>query len=187
MLALCTRKNSSGTSPSELLTKRKLRTLVPPLNVNENTKTKLKRPTVRQSRHLQPLNTNGTVRYLQNNSWTRAGIILNKNDMPRSYTLLDDKDKVIRGNRRHLIKMDLNFVNTENSNDMDNGIKTKLKARHSTPATEPEEVNEPRENATELRETSSYTTPSGRRVIKPSRYGEQRTVKILIVKGECYV
>ena len=110
MLALCTRKNSSGTSPSELLTKRKLRTLAPPLNVNENTKTKLKRPTVRQSRHLQPLNTNGTVRYLQNNSWTRAGIILNKNDMPRSYTLLDDKDKVIRGNIRHLIKMDLNFA-----------------------------------------------------------------------------
>ena len=56
--------------------------------------------------------------------------------------------------------------------DMDNDIETEPKARHSTSATEPKEVDEPRENATELRETSSYATRSGRRVIKPSRYGE---------------
>ena len=46
MLALRTTKNSSGTSATELLMKRKLRTLVPSLNVNVNTKTKLKKPTV---------------------------------------------------------------------------------------------------------------------------------------------
>ena len=39
-------------------------------------------------------------------------------------------------------------------------------------ATEPVEVDEPQENATKLRETSSYRTRSGRRAIKPSRYGE---------------
>ena len=35
---------------------------------------------------------------------------------------------------------------------------TKPKTRHSTSAAEPEEVDEPRENATELRKTSSFTT-----------------------------
>ena len=68
--------------------------------------------------------------------------------------------------------MDSNFVKTENDNDMDNDIETEPKARHSTPVPEPEEVDEPRGNATELRETSRYTTRSGRRVIKPSRFGE---------------
>ena len=62
MLALHTIKNSSGTSASELLIKRKLRTLVPSLNVNVNTKTKLKKPIVSQSRELQPLNINDTAR-----------------------------------------------------------------------------------------------------------------------------
>ena len=55
---------------------------------------------------------------------------------------------------------------------MDNVIETEPKTGHSTSATEAEEVEEPRENATELRETLSYTTRSGRRVIKPCRYGE---------------
>ena len=69
--------------------------------------------------------------------------------------------------------MDSNFVKTENDNDMDNDIENEPKTRHSTSATKPGEVDEPRENATELRETSSYTTQLGRRVIKPSsRYGE---------------
>ena len=70
---------------------------------------------------------------------------------------------------------------------MDNDIEIEPKTRHSTSAIEPGEVGEPRENVTKLRETSSYTNQSGRRVIKPSRYGEQVTVKILIAKGGCYV
>ena len=82
MLALRTTKNSSGTSASELLMKRKLRTLVPSLNVNANTKKKLIKPTLSQSRELQPFNASDTVRYRQNNKWTRTGIILNKSDMP---------------------------------------------------------------------------------------------------------
>ena len=111
MLALRTTKNTSGTF--ELLKKRKLQTLAPSLNVNVNTKTKLKKPTVSQSRELKPFNTSDTVRYQQNNNWTRTGIILNKNDVARSYTLLNDKDHVIRRNRRRLIKMDSNFVKIE--------------------------------------------------------------------------
>ena len=101
MLALRTTKNSSGTSASEMLMKRKLQTPVPPLNVNANTKTKLMKPTLSQSRELQPFNTSDTVRYRQNNNWTRTGIILNKSDMPRSYTVLNDKNNVIRRNRSH--------------------------------------------------------------------------------------
>ena len=181
MLALRTTKDSSGTSASELLMKRTLRTLVPSLNVNANTKTKLS-----QSRELQPFNTSNTVRYRQNNNWTRTGIILNKSDMPRSYTLLNDKNNVIRRNRRHLIKMDPNFLKIENEN-MDNDMETEPQTRHDVSVSEPGEVVEPRENATELREASSYTTRSGRRVIKSSRYGEGPTVKALIVKGGCYV
>ena len=84
MLALHRTKSSSGTSASELLMKRKLRTLVPLLNVKVNTKTKLKKPTLSQSRELQPFKTSDTVRYYQNNNWIRTGIILNKSDMPRS-------------------------------------------------------------------------------------------------------
>ena len=171
MLALHTTKNSSGTSASELLMKRKLRALVPSLNVNANTKTKLKKPTLSQSRELQPFNTSDSVRYHQNKYWTRTGIILNKSDMPRSYTLLNEKNNVIRRNRYHLIKMDPKFLMIENENT-DNDMETELKTRHHTSVSEPREVDEPRENATELRETSSYTTRSGRRVIKPSRYGE---------------
>ena len=166
MLALHTTKNSSGTSASELLMKRKLQTLVPSLNVNANTKTKLKKPTLGQSRELQPFNTTDTVRYHQKNNWTRAGIIVNKSNMPRSYTLLNDKNNVIRRNRRHLIKMVPKFVKIENEN-MDNDTETEPKTTHDTSVSEPGEVDKPRENVTELRETSSYTTRSGRRVIKP--------------------
>ena len=91
MLALRTPKNSSSISTSELLMKKKLRPLVPSLNVNVNTTTKLKKPTISQSRELQPLNINDKVRYRQNNNWARTEIIINNNDMPRFYTLLNDK------------------------------------------------------------------------------------------------
>ena len=157
MLVLRTTKNNSGTSASELLMKCKLRTLVSSLNVNANTKLQLKKPTLSQSRELQSFNTSDTVRYCQNNNWTRTGIILNKSDMPRSYTLLNDKNDVIRRNRHHLIKMDPKFRKIENEN-MDNDMKTEQKTTHETSISEPGEVDEPRENATELRETLSYTT-----------------------------
>ena len=143
--------------------------LIPSLDINVNTK----KPNVSQSTKLQPLNKNDTVRYCQSSNWTQSGIILNNNDIPQFYTLLNNKDNVIQRNIRHLIKMDSNFVKTENDNDMDNDVETEPKTRHSTSATKPGEVDEPRENATELRETSSYTTQLGRRVIKPSsRYDE---------------
>ena len=70
------------------------------------------------------IDTNDTVSYRQNNNRTRTGKISNKNDMLWSYTLLNDKDNIIRRNRRHLIKMDPNFVKTENGNDIDNEIET---------------------------------------------------------------
>ena len=141
--------------------KRKLQTLVPSLNVSANLKTKLKKPTLSQSRELQPFNTTDTVCYRQNNNCTRAGIILNKSDMPQSYTLLNGKNNVIRRNRRHLIKMNPKLLKIENEN-MDNDTDTEPKTRHDTSIYEPGEVDEPRENVTELRETSSYTTRSGR-------------------------
>ena len=66
-------------------------------------------------------------------------------------------------------------------------METEPQTRHDASVSEPGEVIEPRENATELQEASSYTTRTGRRVIKSSRYGEQRTVKPLIVKAGCYM
>ena len=54
---------------------------------------------------------------------------------------------------------------------MDNDIETESKTIHITSATEPGEVDENRENANELRETSSYTARSRRRV-KPYRDAE---------------
>ena len=59
--------------------------------------------------------------------------------MPRSDTLLNDKDNVMRRNRRHLLKMDSNFVETENGTDMENDIEAEPKTRHSMSETEPEE------------------------------------------------
>ena len=172
MLALRTTKSSSCKSALELLMKRKLRTLVPLLHVNVNTKTKLKKATSSKSKELQPLNTSDAVRDRQNNNWTRTGIILNKNDMPRSYTMLKDKDNIIWRNRRHLIKIGSNFVKIVNHNDIDNDIETEPKTRHSTSASELGEVDETRDNATEPRETSSYTTPPGRiiSIIKQWKY-----------------
>ena len=64
------------------------------------------------------------------------------------------------------------FPKIENENT-DNDMETEPQTRHDASVSEPREVVEPRKNATELREASSYTTRSGRRVIKPSRYGEQ--------------
>ena len=126
MLALHATKNSSGTSASELLMKRKLQTLVPLQNVTVNTKTKLKKQNVCQSRELQPLNTNDTVRYCQNNNWARTGIIPNKNDiMPQSYTLLKDKDKVIRRNRLFADDTSLFSVvqnMTKSANELNNNL-----------------------------------------------------------------
>ena len=78
MLALHT-TSISGTSNSELLMKRKWQTLVPSLNIN--TEMKHKKPTVSQSRELQPLNINNTICYCQNNNWIGTGIILNKKDL----------------------------------------------------------------------------------------------------------
>ena len=172
MLALRTTKSSSCKSALELLMKRKLRTLVPLLHVNVNTKTKLKKATSSKSKELQPLNTSNAVRDRQNNNWTRTGIILNKNDMPRSYTMLKDKGNIIWRNRRHLIKIGSNFVKIVNHNDIDNDIETEPKTRHSTSASELGEVDETRDNATEPRETSSYTTPPGRiiSIIKQWKY-----------------
>ena len=172
MLALRTTKSSSCKSTLELLMKRKLRTLVPLLHVNVNTKTKLKKATSSQSKELQPLNTSDAVCDRQNNNWTRTGIILNKNDMPRSYTMLKDKGNIIWRNRRHLIKIGSNFVKIVNHNDIDNDIETEPKTRHSTSASELGEVDETRDNATEPRETSSYTTPPGRiiSIIKQWKY-----------------
>ena len=68
--------------------------------------------------------------------------------------------------------MDSNFVKIENDDDMDNDMQNKPKTRHSTSATTPEELDEPRVYAVELRETLSYTDRWGRKVIKISRYGE---------------
>ena len=67
--------------------------------------------------------------------------------------------------------MDPTFLKIENEN-MDNDKETEPETRHDASVSEPGEVVEPRENATKLREPSSYTTGSGRRVIKPSRCGE---------------
>ena len=47
--------------------------------------------------------------------------------MPRSYTLLNDKDNAIRRNKRHLINMGSNFIKTENDNDMNNDRETEPK------------------------------------------------------------
>ena len=67
--------------------------------------------------------------------------------------------------------MDPKILKIKNEN-IDNDMETEPITRYDTSVSEPGEVDEPRENVPELRETSSYTNRSGRRVIKPSRYGE---------------
>lgn len=131
MLSLQTTKSSSGISSSELLMKRKLQTLVPSPNVSINTNMKFKKPKVSQSGDFQSLKTSSTVRYCQNNNWTRNGMILNNNTMSKSYyTLLNDEDTVTGKNRSHLTKMKSNFIKIENGNDIDNDKETEPKTKH---------------------------------------------------------
>ena len=68
--------------------------------------------------------------------------------------------------------MNPNFVKTENGNDIDNEIETEPKTRHSTLATQPEEVDEPQKIRLNFEKHQVTPTRSGRRVIKPSRFGE---------------
>ena len=65
--------------------------------------------------------------------------------------MLIDKDNEIQRNILHLIKMESNFVKTENDNDLDNDTKIEPVTKHSTWATEPWEVYTPRENAKNIR------------------------------------
>ena len=90
---------------------------------------KLKKPTVIQSRESHPLNKSGTDPYYQNNNWTQTGRIHNKNDMPRSYTLLNNKDSVIK-TKQYLVKI-------ENDNDMDSDAETESKTRYSLACQQP--------------------------------------------------
>lgn len=90
----------------------------------------------------------------------------------RCYKLLKDKGNIIQRNRHHLIKSNWNFVKIENDSNTENYIEIEPKTRHSTLVRELGEVDEPQENVIEHRETSSYTTQSGKRGIKPSRHGE---------------
>ena len=83
--------------------------------------------------------------------------------------------------------MDSIFDKIGHGNHMDNDIETEPKTRHSTPGNWSAEVNNSQQNATKLCERLTYTLWLGRRVIKPYWYGEERTVKILIVKGICCV
>ena len=124
MLALRTTKSNIGTCDSKMQMNRKLQTLVHSLNVNVNTKTKITKLIVSQSRELQTIEQKQHGPLSPEYSCTQTGIILNKNKMHRSHTLLNNRDNVIRRNRRHLIKMVSNFVKTEN--DIDNNIETKL-------------------------------------------------------------
>ena len=67
-----------------------------------------------------------------------------------SQALLNDKGSVIQRNRCHLIKMGSKFFKIENDNEMYHEIGTKPKRRHTISTTELGEVDEPRENTTEL-------------------------------------
>ena len=46
--------------------------------------------------------------------------------------MLIDKDNEIQRNRCHLIKMESNFVKTENDNDLDNDTEIEPITKHST-------------------------------------------------------
>ena len=99
--------------------------------------------------------------------------------------LLNNKDNVIKGNLKgtsYLEKRNSSFPKAENSNDMDNYIDIEPKIRDSTSLRKPGEIDKPREFATELREILSCTNQSWKKELKPSQYGEQWTVKILLVK-----
>ena len=88
---------NGGISPSAHLMKRNLQTLLPPVVLQEKVSEK-------PARNLPVLDNGDSVRFRENNCWSRKGIIINKGVEPRSYKLLSDKNTITRRNRQHLLK-----------------------------------------------------------------------------------
>ena len=129
----------------------------------------------------------GAVSKYQNKNWTWTGTILNNNEMPWCYALLNNKNNVIRRNGRHLIKTNSNFVNTENDNDMDIDVDQKQKKNiYFKPSKWAWRSGKSQENATELQEKTNYKIRWARRVTKAFPYGEYQTMKVWIAKRGCY-
>jgi len=101
LLHLRTTPIRGSLSPSAHLMKRRLRTLIPAIDLQPSA----------TSRTLPELSVGDTVRFRADNRWGRRGVVLNKvATSPRSYNLLTDKLTQIRRNRRHLLRTQEQFI-----------------------------------------------------------------------------
>ena len=117
LLNLNTIPKTNGHSPLQLMTNRIVRTTLPVFkhHVSDTRKIRLSDKfshQMNQSRELQDIQPGTTVRVLsddKHNKWTQKGLVISKNENPRSYSLINEKGNKISRNRVHLIPTNEEF------------------------------------------------------------------------------
>ena len=114
LLFLNSQPNENGTSPSQKLFNRQLRTNLPsvkPLLPQNSFVTETPRP--RKTTHSLPNISQGNtirIRTDEQNLWDKKGIVIKQNNRPRSYDVLNENGNVMIRNRRHLIPTNEKFT-----------------------------------------------------------------------------
>ena len=190
LLALRTTKNSTNSSPDEILMNRKLRTILPRIDkthVTEKEKilqehkmkmnSQLKSYYDQNSRDIPPLQQGETVRYQENGRWQRLGKVIDKHHQQRSYNIVNDNGNIIRRNRQHLIPSKERFViKSDDDNDISDNSTNKQNEhdfqqydrQSSEDTSDDDEIEQTQPNLDEPE--SMYRTRSGRAIRKPERY-----------------
>ena len=115
-LALLTLRTSPGRenslSPAALLMNRTLRTTLPSITQSLS-KCSLENPSIinknsqptKVGKALSPLNIGDHVRIHDGKTWSRQGTVQNICEQPRSYQVVMENGRIIRRNRRHLLRV----------------------------------------------------------------------------------
>jgi hypothetical protein len=168
-------------SPAEILMSRKLRTRLPLVSSQLKPKTHfiksdLKKRQASQKKYYdrtakqRPAFKPGDNVIIQNKRCWEPGLIMNKENTPRSYTILNSKGNEIRRNSVH-IKKSLNepiIVPEQSDTDIPGVNANEDTVRSEMPLT----FNEDQGNLSANCDSGQRTTRSGRRVIRPNKFND---------------
>ena len=168
MLALNTVTHKTGTSASELLMNREVRTLISPLfdEINAIFICSESHDSNNSSISI-PLHLNNFAGYQGINTSNRTKKIIGIHHNPRSYTLLNDKKNIIPYNRSH----DIKSLEMEQETVVDKPTKLTRGNRKSMTLSRNNETIPPHDVQPTQTNYSPYATRSGRRVTKPQQHG----------------
>jgi transposase InsO family protein len=171
-----------GESPAKLLMSRELRSVLPvtreslrPRLVNqedcESTAQRKKERRTEQynrgARSLPELQDGEQIRVQVNSEWKPATVVQKATDGPNSYDIVRPNGRQWRRNRRHLMKVPEERNETRNERDEQH--------QNSEDVIENEigtEDNKQKETTQECEPEVPYVTAFGRRVVKPTRFGD---------------